>query len=279
MGGDGSGRKPDMVKRLLGLNQPANTGVAPAFYLPNLSEIKTKGSSDPIISQLNKIDYSFMGRSIFTKNIQRADWLEYIPSIYDVTIGNYWQVNYNEKGKNDLGLSYGNSFESIIPAGTSLNHTIIGMRGAITLNGDNMADSIAQSCHIIQNSGTAGIIEALQIRRDLFGESDDVAAIFIEDFSKTTLEGEGATINNDSYSIYSQGGKVIFENCDNFVIDTGTGNTIGDSCALEIHSTTGALLLPRMTTAERDNLNAIAGMMIFNTSIMNMQVYNGVTWV
>lgn len=40
MGGEGSGRKPDPIKQLIGFNQPANTGVSPAFFLPNLSGTK-----------------------------------------------------------------------------------------------------------------------------------------------------------------------------------------------------------------------------------------------
>ncbi len=46
-------------------------------------------------------------------------------------------------------------------------------------------------------------------------------------------------------------------------IGTATPNT---SAALEINSQTGALLLPRMTTTERDNLSPQSGMIIFNTN-------------
>ncbi len=46
------------------------------------------------------------------------------------------------------------------------------------------------------------------------------------------------------------------------------------SAALEINSTTGALLLPRMTTAERNNLNATEGMMIYNSTDLKYQGYS-----
>ena len=57
----------------------------------------------------------------------------------------------------------------------------------------------------------------------------------------------------------------------NVGIGTETPNT---SAALEINSTTGALLLPRMTTAERNNLTASEGMIIYNTSDALYQGYS-----
>ena len=43
--------------------------------------------------------------------------------------------------------------------------------------------------------------------------------------------------------------------------------------ALDINSTTGALVLPRMTTAQRDALTPAAGMMIYNTDVEKFQGY------
>ena len=46
------------------------------------------------------------------------------------------------------------------------------------------------------------------------------------------------------------------------------------SAALEINSTTGALLLPRMTTEERNSLNATEGMIIYNSTDLKYQGYS-----
>ena len=54
-------------------------------------------------------------------------------------------------------------------------------------------------------------------------------------------------------------------------IGTQVPNT---SAALEINSTTGALLLPRMTTAERNNLNATEGMIIYNSTDLKYQGFS-----
>ncbi len=57
----------------------------------------------------------------------------------------------------------------------------------------------------------------------------------------------------------------------NVGIGTETPNT---SAALEIKSNTGALLIPRMTTADRNNLNASEGMIIYNTSDSTYQGFS-----
>lgn len=50
-------------------------------------------------------------------------------------------------------------------------------------------------------------------------------------------------------------------------------NTINPDAALDINSTTGALLLPRMTTAQRDLLSPAGGMVIYNTTLKKFQGY------
>jgi hypothetical protein len=51
--------------------------------------------------------------------------------------------------------------------------------------------------------------------------------------------------------------------------------TINPDAALEIQSTTGSFLLPRMTTQERDALNASEGMLIYNTELQKFQGFAG----
>lgn len=51
------------------------------------------------------------------------------------------------------------------------------------------------------------------------------------------------------------------------------------SAALDITSTTGALLLPRMTSAQRDALTAANGMVIYNTTTDKVQARAGGAWV
>src|SRR5688500_6622984 len=52
------------------------------------------------------------------------------------------------------------------------------------------------------------------------------------------------------------------------------------SSLLEMRSTTKGLLIPRMTTTERDNISSAAtGLIIFNTTTGAFNFYNGSTWL
>lgn len=51
------------------------------------------------------------------------------------------------------------------------------------------------------------------------------------------------------------------------------------SAALDISSTNGALLLPRLTTVQRDALSPVAGMVIYNTDSAKFQGYAATTFI
>lgn len=71
----------------------------------------------------------------------------------------------------------------------------------------------------------------------------------------------------------------------NLVSNAGTDN-IGmgtaapaASAKLEISSTVGALLLPRMTTTQRDALTAVNGMVVYNSTNNVVEAYENGSWV
>lgn len=59
----------------------------------------------------------------------------------------------------------------------------------------------------------------------------------------------------------------------------GVTQTSNSSVGLELNSTTQAFLPSRLTTAQRNALTPLQGMMIQNTTTGTMQYYNGSTWV
>jgi len=59
----------------------------------------------------------------------------------------------------------------------------------------------------------------------------------------------------------------------------GSETVANSSVALEIESTSKALVLSRMSTTARNAMTAIAGMIIFNTTTNTMQYYDGTVWV
>lgn len=56
-------------------------------------------------------------------------------------------------------------------------------------------------------------------------------------------------------------------------------NSPAASAAVDITSTTGALLVPRMTTAQRNALTAVNGMIIYNTTDNEFNFYENSAWV
>ena len=59
----------------------------------------------------------------------------------------------------------------------------------------------------------------------------------------------------------------------------GTNAAPATSALLELRSTTGALLLPRMTTTQRNALTAVNGMIIYNTTTNVVEAYENGAWV
>ncbi len=51
------------------------------------------------------------------------------------------------------------------------------------------------------------------------------------------------------------------------------------SAALDVQSTTGAFIPPRMTTTEKNALTPTAGMVLWDTTLTKLQVYTGSAWV
>lgn len=60
---------------------------------------------------------------------------------------------------------------------------------------------------------------------------------------------------------------------------TGIGGAAADSTILDLQSTTGSLLISRMTTGERDSLTALNGMILYNTSTNQFNFRENSAWV
>ncbi len=75
------------------------------------------------------------------------------------------------------------------------------------------------------------------------------------------------TFSNATYSALFTGGNVG--------LGTATPNA---SSVLDLTSTTGALLIPRMTTTQRNALTAVNGMLIYDSTLNGLQGYKGGAW-
>jgi hypothetical protein len=84
------------------------------------------------------------------------------------------------------------------------------------------------------------------------------------------LENESQSIQ-DVLAVSSDAGNNGIVNLNQLTIGSATSTP---SAALEVNSTNGAFLLPRMTTAQRNALNPVAGMMVYNTEENKFQGYS-----
>jgi hypothetical protein len=81
-----------------------------------------------------------------------------------------------------------------------------------------------------------------------------------------------ATDNN--WAIYSAGGNSSHHGA----LTLGSNNPPATSAILDLNTTTGALLLPRLTTEQRNNLTPANGMIIYNLTTKTIQGYTNGVW-
>ncbi len=60
--------------------------------------------------------------------------------------------------------------------------------------------------------------------------------------------------------------------------NVGIGGTADASSALRVDSTTGAILIPRMTTTQKNALTAINGMIVYDSTLAKFQGYEAGAW-
>jgi len=126
----------------------------------------------------------------------------------------------------------------------------------------------------VQNNGNVGIGTAspnsnLQI-------SDTNPAIHITD---TDATGKTASLwqHDDVFKIGEAFASTIV-NIDLSTENVGIG-TASPAGKLDVASTTGALIVPRMTTAQRNAMTAVNGSIIYNTSTNQFNFYENGSWV
>jgi len=64
-----------------------------------------------------------------------------------------------------------------------------------------------------------------------------------------------------------------------YIGNNGAGAPINSSCLLELFSTTATLVLPRMTTAQRDAMTLVDGMILYNTTTGKIEARCAGAWL
>lgn len=109
-----------------------------------------------------------------------------------------------------------------------------------------------------QTGGANGITRGIYLNQTLTA---------VADFRAIEIAANEA----DAKGIYQTGSSTT----NNFVGGTMFGSTSAPSAvaAIEVSSTTKGVLLPRMTTTERDAISAVAGLLIYNTTTGKLNIY------
>ena len=81
-------------------------------------------------------------------------------------------------------------------------------------------------------------------------------------------------LNRGEFGIYHGGWRFLISDGGN--VGIGTTSPQG---ALDVNSTTGALIVPRMTTTQRNALSPVNGMIIYNTTTNQFNFYENGVWV
>lgn len=78
-----------------------------------------------------------------------------------------------------------------------------------------------------------------------------------------------------SHRLHVVGGQCVFEN------DTIIGINVQDlSAQLQVNSTSKGFLMPRMTSAQKNDISSPAsGLQVYDTDLNEVQFYNGTAWV
>lgn len=169
-------------------------------------------------------------------------------------------------GDNNVALGY----DAAKNVSTGANNTAVGYSALSATTGSGNT-ALGRSTGTTNTSGT---------NNTFLGQSSNAS---VNNLSNATAIGYGAEVSA-SNSIQLGNSSVTNVNTPGTITTSGSvgiGTTSPNSAAaLEIVSTTKGLLLPRLTTAQRDAIaSPVAGLILYNTSDNKVQAYTVSAWV
>jgi collagen type VII alpha len=149
--------------------------------------------------------------------------------------------------------------------------------GAQTLLGPKTIGSTSSSTLTINNTATSGIVAAGSFNASGINSGDNIG---IGVTASGATDNVGISIysisaGSGSYSIYSPAAAKTY-----FAGQVGIGTSSPNaSSILDLSSTTGAFIVPRMSTTQRNALTATNGMVVYDTTLNQFYFYENGAWV
>jgi hypothetical protein len=183
----------------------------------------------------------------------------------NVAIG-WYAYNYSISGVENTAVGSG----ALVNAGSAQRNTAIGKGSLYTTTGSNNVALGYNSAYGL-TTGSRNIVIGQNTAQGLTTGSDNVII-------GNSIYGLSSSLANNIIIADGAGNRRINVDASGRV-GIGT-NTPSTAAQLDITSTTGGLLLPRMTTTQRDAISSPpAGLLIFNTTTDTAQVRTSTTWV
>lgn len=216
------------------------------------------GVSSNLLQYDDTASFSFATNS--AANIRAGVSTGFIPTLTLAPSGNVGIGTTSPTAKLELSNTAGGVGLRLTGAGANVIHSI---NQEYDINYTRTTGSAIIDFRALPNDGTSGA----QYRFGISSGSTGEHQIILFEPSSTTQQAKIATSGQNTF-FCSQGGR--------FGIGT---QTPAASALLELSSTTGALLLTRMTTTERDALTPVNGMIIYNVTANAFNFRENGVWV
>ena len=171
--------------------------------------------------QIIPVNVLINGTSFFNSNVFNTNYVEIIPGEASLGVGTYFNTPVFQASTNPISILYGNNFatSTLENGGDYEGMWLSSIKSTSTINANSEVDKIYGVDSTLSIAGNVSDSAfSFYAGKDVTGIVNNLYGLYIEDFSKGTLEGDGATIGTNSYAIYSAGGDVYLDKTDLTVV-------------------------------------------------------------
>lgn len=165
----------------------------------------------------------------------------------------------------------------------AINDKVIGGMNFAVTRGDgtdqgNLSAMTGANVLMFHNSDAAGSTDNVFGFSTLFFSTGGTATNLYDFYSQRVPSGSGVVTNHYGVYIANDSATPVKNWLSGVTQMGGSSFSPAASTILDLQSTTGALLVPRMSTADKTALTAAEGMIVYDTDLVEIEGYMGGTW-